>query len=270
VPAAVCDSVPAARSQVNPSPLERKPVALSSLKQLERYHVERAQALLGSIPRGKLFPSESPDFITRRKARNFGIEVVRYTVPTKAGERPPREQASLRRQVAQAAQALAERMNLPAVRVAIRFTRRALHRRQIPELAAAVAQAVGSAPHSASGVMELPRGNRTPLPRVISSILIHSREFITDHLWYSADGGISAPVTTNEIQHCIDLKARLKSRYRLSVPRVWLLIVVEGFTVASFGTVNEDVLAHTYHAPFDGVALLDNAHDQCWALPLLR
>jgi hypothetical protein len=162
---------------------------------------------------------------------------------------------------------LAARVKLPPRHVAVHFNPRVpLDSKELRPIARALVSAVAAVPEFRNAYAVVRRLSAADLPRAIRTIRVHAADCITKHFWSAPESGFVQDMLVEEIQALIDKKGRLLRLYRSKVESVWLLVVVEGFTSASLAAITTELLQHEYRSGFDGVALLDNAHNSCWVL----
>ncbi len=109
-------------------------------------------------------------------------------------------------------------------------------------------------------------------PRAVESVYIDDVSGIDDPLWGADRGGAIPDLTPRIVQQQIDLKEAKLASYRDRCPEIWLLLVVEGGSPATYWSMHDFPFEHPFVFTFDRAFLYYEFGAQTWefrrALPL--
>jgi len=196
-------------------------------KDRERRAIDDLKRLDPVFPPGTIEPSEAPDFIVRSDGGCVGIEVCEYFRPERPLGSHPKEQEALTHHITDRATARAVELGLPPCWVVVTFERDVrLLKRDIGAVADAIVDAIRTP-------------NRTyvrndgQLPSCIDDIVVHPLPADKELLVAPIGTTWVPPTDADEIARLIARKEGKLSAYRARCNVVWLLIVIDGFQLAS-------------------------------------
>jgi hypothetical protein len=90
-----------------------------SKKEIEVAYLERFRLAMPGLPKGKIEPSEEPDFMIRRAGSVLGIEITELHRETQPGASPQQARQTMRERVISRAQEIYVASDQPAARVSV-------------------------------------------------------------------------------------------------------------------------------------------------------
>jgi hypothetical protein len=218
-------------------------------KARERFYLRALQLALPQLPSGLPLEPEPPDFVLLSDGYRLGIEFTTFHLPSNLGDSPHQEQQSLKdRIVAQAKRLHAEAGGAPLY-VTVHFNSLSrLWKKDIHPFARELADAVlaGSTPNvdDLAVTTMLARPDCIISVRRIPNGAVHK-------LWYAADGGWVAPITSEHISEEVRRKARSEPAARKECDDLWLVIVNDNFAGAAQAEISDEALNAMYNGPFE-------------------
>ncbi len=218
-------------------------------KARERAAVECLRNIEPHFPAGEFEESERPDFLVRTGEGYLGIEVTEYFRSKLADGTNLQEQDSLRSQIATRATMLCRERTPLGRRMSIRF----LHDYNLRTCdVEPIARDLTRLLEKYSSGIVIDSGKE--LPRGVASVAITC----VDHRHHT-DVGIVGAVWPSVVDHAklrkiVDEKSGKLSKYRERCERVWLLIVIDGFSASTAVEVPPDL--PQFETEFDRVLLL--------------
>lgn len=232
-------------------------MSLDRQKKLELFHLEKFREL-----RPELILTEperpgppAPDFIFKRKGTTLGIEHTQllhsdYLI----------EQENLRGRIIRQAQKNFENCGQPPVQVAIHFnTNYQLNKNRVENLATAAASIVRRNFPDPTGRTEVSSdwNNRNDFPEEFDCLSI-SRFSEIGNYWRAPGVTWVPTLGATCLQAVIDKKLARFDGYRQRCDELWLLIVSDGFQLASIVDFEKDVISQPYSTKFNRMFLLHN------------
>jgi hypothetical protein len=231
-------------------------------KQLEVLLMQYFRECNAEFPKGKLIPSESPDFIVILKTRNrIGIELTRLNpLNTRHPGLHEIEQKLLRERIIESAKTLFEQTS--SMRLFVKFLFSDNHpvkaERELSvtvQLANAIRKMVEGKKQDSFFYNITGREN---LPDGIENILIVNHPEMESSIWERSNNlGISEDVLGDirETIHKKDEKMRLYQRQSLN--SYWLLIVTDRLRGVKNFNLHNKIMNHVFHSRFQQVFLFD-------------
>ena len=238
-------------------------------KQEERHFLDRFKSFFDNFPQGDVECTEEPDFIVATPKHRLGIEVTKLYWTSEPGNLPRQAQESLHGQVANKAEQLHEKSDLPKCIVSVHFADRKLRKKDIEPAAMEVFNSVMSNIPSAESSAQLPPNGWTEsgLPANISALSVYRTDNI-EKTTYSAPqvGWIPDMNSKTDIQRVLDAKNPKALAYRKKCDELWLLINVAFGTISSQFDIPDEVVEEVVDANFDRVFLLSHSQEKVWEL----
>lgn len=234
----------------------------SSKKLRERLFVEHFRAAYSDFPEGDIFDSESPDFLIYAYDRTVGIEIVEF-FRGQSSQGSALHQEVLRKRFTKAAQQQYVAVNNMPVLVTLSWSaNRQLSKRIVPDLAAYAARLVAQwttqlAQDEEYGELKIGWESLqgTPLEDLLNYIKI--RRFPGAKTFWSTPEAGFIGVSASELQAIISSHDAKVDKYLEHCDSVWLLIVSEGYFMASTLSWDEDVVRHAFDFKFNRVFIYD-------------
>jgi len=234
-------------------------------KERERLFLEGFSRRYLNFPGGEIVGFEAPDFLVRGEDPVTGIEVTELFVQPDPGERAMKEQETLRRQVVDAAQMLAEGCGLPALQVRVYFNHLTrLAKRDVIPLAESLVSLISANLPPENEAVEID-GNRYDgdgFPEDHVAALMFMPVSVVRAHWHDPYGGFTATFGPKVFQDRIDQKGAKVSEYRKHCDRIWLLLVCDGWSASSLFEADSSVSSHTFQSRFDSTFLYFHAERQ--------
>jgi len=205
---------------------------------------------------------KSPTFIVHAPSGAVGIEVTEYFRPERIDGSPLQEQESLCHQIAHVATQKCIESSLPNLYVAVSFERaRRIVKKDVVPVAEAIAKLVSDT--AAHVDWSLKVVNDGQLPECIDDILMYRPAGLTEpFVGFTATTWVP-PVAEDELRKIVLNKEKKLDAYRRRCSEVWLVIVIDGFRIASLSELPPDASRVT--TAFDRVIVL---HDWRSAIEL--
>jgi hypothetical protein len=225
-------------------------------KSRERRFVDEWRTVEGSFPTGDLRDHERPDFLVLARDQQFGIEVTELLVPS--GTNPSQiARENFQEQVVNLGARIHTDLGGPALDVAVYFGMGTpVTKKRFRELARALVDVVqDNTP--IDGTSEWTNDSLRDLE--LTYVRVLRSAVLTEPAWHVSHSGWVPDAEPSWIQNVIDKKADFRST-ELSLDRIWLLIVSEGFRVSSVAFFNASVTESSYNSPFGRTFLFDRMH----------
>jgi len=219
----------------------------------ERQHLEILRRACPDFPGGDVQQQESPDFVIGDDL--VGVEVTGIYRTPEPGNRPMKEQESLRTRVVEGAERLCTEAGLPGLYVSAYFSQ--LLPTAVPELSSTLASVVAdNVPGEGERLrLEFGRGS-TWDRRELQVVTIARPDGYEDSLWDpSGAAQYLAPISPAVVQDCIDGKSAKLGGYKDRFGETWLLLVMDDFSHSGHFNISPATLGHEYQAGFDRVWL---------------
>lgn len=253
------------RSTVLPADLVELPADPSQLpekKRHELFYVLRLRDLWPDFPPGRIVPCERPDFLVRDGSAVVGIEVREYRRAKDPDGLHPSEQESLRWRVAQRASESWTTSDGPPLTVTIHFSDHCpMTKARVTDVASALVAAVQLRHPPPGTTVAIRRQHGAPYllpPEVrLLHVLVASPDAPLARSHWSPIAACWVPTLgPSELQAEIDAKAARFPDYARATPSTILLVVVDGFKLASIGGLHESVASHVFSSPFARTVVL--------------
>ena len=226
----------------------------SAIKKLrERKAIDALRAFYPKFPDGPVEATEEPDFIVHARSGAVGIEITEYFGPERIDGSPLQEQESLCHQIANVATRMCIEFSVPNLYVAVSFEReRRIVKKDVVPVAEAISKMVSD---SAADVdWSLKVVNDGQLPECIDDILIYRPAGLPEpFVGFTATTWVP-PVAEGHLKQAVLKKEKKLAAYRRRCSEVWLVIVIDGFRIASQSELPADVARVT--TAFDRVIVL--------------
>lgn len=231
-------------------------------KEIEILLAEYFRAKYPEFPKGKLVPSESPDFIVNLKnAHHLGIELTRLNpanAPEKTTER--KETIEFREAFIEGVRELFERQSEQKLFVKFLFSER------YPLKPEAELQAMALCNRAIRNAASSEKRNgffrtsvsKKDLPSGIDEVLIMHHHQLSESVWERSNNlGVSADVI-DDLRKAIrkkDDKLRIYRKQHLD--KYWLLITTDRLRGTKSINLPNQVMNHSFHSEFNQVLLFD-------------
>jgi hypothetical protein len=224
--------------------------------EIEKTYLEGFAKNLAKFPAGRLSKSENPDFLISNEEGTLGIELTRMFRKPLQGERPLREQESLREQITESAKTWYVALGQPPIRVAVLFNNRVtLRRRDVKGIAQTLTKvAIRLMPDPGKRrVEEYKWINRNYFPEAIDVIVVGRPERLRRSSWSIASVEDLRPLSMSEVHGRITAKDTRVSDYLKQCDRIWLVLCTGGAGLSSYLELSEEATQATYHGQFTRV-----------------
>ena len=195
-------------------------------KDIELRRLECFKRLISNFPRGRIEPTEAPDFLVHDESRVVGIEL---TDLYRQASPPQAQQASeaMRRRVVARAQEIYASRQYPAVIATLFFNDRVpIKKAEVEPFSAEIADLVSKNILDANSSVEI-RANRPDarrLPKVLYEFTVHRFDTVTK-TFFSAPGATwAAPLGRADINRALASKAPRQLVYKTRCDEAWLVI----------------------------------------------
>jgi hypothetical protein len=225
----------------------------TSKKARERRFLDDWREVEASFPSGEVRDHESPDFIVVAPDHQVGIEVTELLVPSE-GEPSQIARENFQEQVVNLGARMHADLGGPVLDVAVYFgLGTPVTKQTYRDVAQALVDVVrNNTPMTGRSEWE---NEMLVYPQLAHVRIVRSVALSTPswHVWHN---GWVPDAEPNWLQSAIDKKASLRSN-ELSLDRIWLLIVSEGFRVSSVALFGSSVIECMYNSPFGRTFLFD-------------
>jgi hypothetical protein len=224
----------------------------------EREFFDRVQPAINAWPRGKLDDNgEQPDLVVDAPEGKYGVEITEVVRPA------TRAEVEAKRQIcAKASRKYVAQTNIMGLGVHVNF-RLNIHptKADIDSASNELLQIVlchFPNPDTTLSRRDLRHGIEFK-SRWFDIVWLHFHPKIKRSLWQASDAWWVPSLTATIIRAEIARKESKLENYRKRAPKIWLLIIVDGFDGASAWSVADDVYTQEYVTSFDGVVVLEDA-----------
>ena len=231
-------------------------------KQLELLLMHFFRECSPDFPKGKIVPSESPDFILKLKSKNrIGIELTRlHPVKMLALDAYALDQQKLREQMIATIESLVERSSAQKLFVKFLFDdKNPVTEERVLSLSVQVANAIRKAIQSrnAAGfyfiILE-----RLQLPVVLTRILIVNHPALEVSVWERANNlGVSEDVIEDIRNSILKKDNKLFLYHRQSLNLYWLIIFADRLRGSKNHNLHNRINNHIFRSHFQKVFLFD-------------
>lgn len=230
----------------------------------ERSHLHRFLQNLPDAPEGQREYGDKPDLLIRAQSGIIGIEHTRLYHPTSEGEMPLQALEALQQRAVELAwEAFRERGGPPLV-VHVDFNNRLIRKSEVRDIATRICEVVAriDVQRGESRTIEAWRLKRTEpgaLPPHVDEIWILNPDFPEpESLWGVPRGGVIPVLTKERLQEEITQKEAKLPEYRKICDSLWLLLVADGFTLATHFKLPDDIGEMEFVSDFDRVFFFHN------------
>lgn len=227
-------------------------------KRLERLRLERFRSQFAAFPAGELIAGEEPDFLVRGPTRTIGIELTELHREVPAGTQAPQAQESLRRRIAERAEALHVARGHPHLHAYIHFSGVKLSKRGVEPLAQALAGLIAETiPCPAESLrIEVDYANLDRLPGEISSITTYNLPG-AERSFFSTPGSTwMAHLQPGDVERALKSKDEKYRTYREKCDEAWLVIGCNGEFMSTWFEGVDAAAAFELPTPFDRVFVM--------------
>lgn len=211
---------------------------------------------------------DRPDFIVEKHGSPFGIEVTQLYRPASSESFALREVEAFREKIIVHAREIYKQRNAPAVHVGVMFSEMSYAPTELEPLADELASFVQRAYPVDRPWVIFTDDNTSDLPTAFAGIRISKYASRETGFWSMEQCGTRAVLDRTIIQEAIDAKNRLVPVYRLRIPTVWLLLVMDALYLSSSFTVPEEIVCEHYSCVFDRAFLFSLVDGRSWPLML--
>jgi hypothetical protein len=243
-------------------------------KARELAHLRQFQQVVHNAPKGEPIVGERPDFTIPTADGLMGIEVTEYVRPhipnpSLSVDRPLQEQDSLKNRIVARAQEIFDAQGSSRLRVQVLFRpRHPVDKKDVEATAVALALLIASLPHTADDNQRFEPTREFPFPAPVSIIFARIVGHERNATWEVVAAGLVRPLSPDDLLAIIRKKESKLEGYRRDLTKIWLLIVKDYRTRASYAELTEAARLHSYRTTFDRVYLLDVFSGECTALPV--
>jgi len=226
-------------------------------KEEERDLLQQASEFCPELRTGIIEDSERPDFVLNWQEQRIGLEVTRYFHKGARRNRTAREREEALKLLCEAALEHFSKLSQELVHITTHW---AAHfhprKKQIQTIAKRLARSVINCMPSMKNetyVLTSSDLQRFDLDRIVQSLsVMRLSAGFSD--WSTLQSG-SSVITPEELQKIIDDKNAKTAEYRArnKFAQLWLAIIADGKTVASYAAITANVCEHKYAAGFDRV-----------------
>jgi hypothetical protein len=243
-------------------------VTRESKKERELRYIGLLQRLSPISPRSQAEPGERPDFTFAEPTGRVGVEVTEYyrphvPNPNLSYNRPLQEQDALRdRIIGRARDLFAQRFGRPVRVQALFRPADVVDGRQVESLAASIAELVGTLPLSAEHQRFAP-SQETPFPSPLTTLYAQTISPDRASTWEVVAAGAMRMLDPGHVLAIIREKEAKLSQYRGDLAEMWLLIVQDYWSRASYGDLSEEARSTVYSTHFHRVLFLRVFQSEC-------
>lgn len=224
-------------------------------KASEKRATERLKQLYPDFPKGAVEYGEEPDVRVRDGSSCTGIEITEYFRPEMQVGSPLQEQESLAHLVVNRSAALYLPSEAPIL-AAVTFAKDVrITKRDVEPLAQALVRTAHRGARSATRHVS----NDGTLPNAIVAVAIYPLDRAQATAFIALGSTWPPEVDREEVQRIITSKEQKLQRYKKECAEVWLVIVLNGFRVASM-TSSPMNLDMAFGSSFARVLILQDDH----------
>jgi hypothetical protein len=235
-------------------------------KKTERFQLERFLLNNPGFSGVEIKDHERPDFIVAKHGSPFGIEVVQLYHPAVNGSFALRQVEAFREKIIDRARVIYEQRKAPAVDVGVMFSDMVYAPTDLELRADELATFVQRAYPLDRPWVIYTDDNSSNMPAAFTMLSISKRD--TEGFWHMMQCRERAVLSRTIIQDAIDAKNRLVPDYRLKIPTVWLLLVMDALYLSSSFTVLDEIVRVPYSCAFDRAFLFSVVDGRAWPLVL--
>lgn len=239
----------------------------NSKKERELAHLRRFQRVVAESPQGDPLIGERPDFVLPSPDGLVGIELTEYFRPHVPGLRPLQEQDSLKNAFVNHAKRSYENKFDSRLRVQVLFRpRHDIYRKHLSGLAERLADTLGQLALTPDEHRMFVSTKEIRFPEPVSTIFarIVSTEDVSR--WEVVAAGSVRPLSPDDLSAIIEEKDNKRLRYRGDISEVWLLIVQDWWSRASYAELTVAAQEAVYRTGFKRVYFLDVFRGHCTEL----
>lgn len=248
--------------------------AAEQKKAEERQFLDALTTIYPGFPRGRVEPTEEPDFLVREPGRTTGVEIVKYVRGQGIeGGSPQREEEAFRGTVAQAAQREYDSQAGPPILATLVWNSHPPRGLSVQELAISMVDLVIPrvlADHRGTGSIEWEDLQGSPLEAALAKIYIDRRVSGRASTWFSTSGG-AIGVGLDEIEEVLAAKGAKVEAYLKKCDAVWLVVVSGYFMpheypISGEASPSEDLLEHVFTTGFERVIFYHHSERRAFDL----
>lgn len=240
-------------------------------KDIEMQQLSLFRNLISDFPTGNLIDDgEEPDFLIKGTTTTIGIELTELHHAPSPGIHPLQAVESMRRRVVQQAEKIYEAKDGPPIRCTVHMHGPLIKKDEIGLIASAIADlAIQNIPSSNSSIELDDFSVQATLDSRVSAVSIHRMDCITEP-FFSAPGSTWLPsISAQDIARALSPKEMRYSTYRAKCDAVWLVIVTDYSTMATWFDFPQDAAPLAISTAFDRVYLLGGFGRKVLPLPIL-
>lgn len=226
-----------------------------SKKERELFWLESLKAKLPEITDASVESSESPDFVLSSRGRALGVEVTEICEPLAEA------QDSLQWRVCDEAIGRCRCRSATPVAVFVNFAPKPpLRKKRVSTMACQLGELISdNIPEQCPGSSEVERARYSDaaFPSEISRVSVLRSPSLTRSTCSPVSAVFVPTCDAQYVQSRID--SHKDDALAQGCSEVWLLVVVDGFSLGRMATISDSALSATYLTPFDRVYLL---HDR--------
>jgi hypothetical protein len=242
----------------------------------ERSHLHRFLENLPDAPVGERDYRDKPDLLIRTPLVTIGIEHTRLYWPIADREMPLQALEALQQRAVELAWEAFEERGGPPLVVHVAFNNRVIRKSEVRDIAARICAVVArfnlqrGEEHTIEG-WRLRRAEPDALPVQVDEIWILHPDFPEpESLWGVPRGGAIPVLTKEQLQEEITQKETKLSEYRKICDSLWLLLVADGFTLATHFKLPDDIREMVFASDFDRAFFFHNFDCEAVELELTR
>jgi hypothetical protein len=229
-------------------------------KQIEVLLMEYFRNAYPDFPKGKLIPSESPDFILGLKNRtSVGIEITRLYPSDQKNVLPPPIDSSIEMQFINKVKELVEGYNTQPLFVKFLFTKgHSINESHILSAAIMTAVALRNALNNAKADFSFKIISHTLLPSFLKSVLVIKHRLLSVSLWEKANHqGFSNNIAA-DINNAIQKKDdKMKLYQSKNLQQYWLLITTDQLEAIRNVNIGNQIAHQKFNSLFHKVFLYE-------------
>jgi hypothetical protein len=206
---------------------------------------------------------ERPDFSLPTADGHIGLEVTEYfrphvPNPSLSADRPLQEQDGLKDRILARAQQIFESKHSERLRVQVLWRpRQVIDKKDVEAISIALASVAASLSVTADEHRRFTSTQDLQFPDPVTTIFARriGPEFCSP--WEVVAAGSVCPLAPDDLLSIIRDKERKLKGYRAGLAAIWLLIVMDWRTRASYAEFTDVAREHVYETAFDRVFVLD-------------
>jgi hypothetical protein len=236
-------------------------LAMTSKKDIERYHLELFRETCSDFPLGMITDSEEPDFVIDNGAAAIGIELTELYREAPESGRPMQAWEKLAEVLVEEACSIHKLRGGPVLTVRVEFdlgskfgrARRSEVASKLAELVLASCPAIGD-----DVKLENEYDDLDAFPEEITRIRIQRSPYRSRAHWSAPRAAFIPRLNVELLQERIDEKNKRAAVYRKRTPEIWLVVIYNlSLSLASSFERCGEAFTQTYRSDFDRTFMLD-------------